>query len=258
MFNLLLTPGAPFFALSIAGAFVAALGLTQIIGRRNQTIAFPTAVPLRLALGQAAAIPITLCLILAAVAGGMQGEQRTLLLASALALYLGVGIVLPRRPLAQAAAERAQLRRLTPGFVSFVRVALAGFDAPAAVLARYVTRPRHRLLPMQRVVAEAITLAQEQRLRPFEALRRVARTRSCRELIEVAETLAQAEAEGNDVGAALLAHQETLEAILRDEFTRSLRRRALYLLGFAAISLIIGVLGNILFVMTGGGRILMQ
>src|SRR4029078_2420369 len=95
----------------------------------------------------------------------------------------------------------------------------------------------------------------ERRLRPFEALRVVARARGCVELTDVAEALAQAEREGSDVQQVLAAHDALLEAVLRDEFTRMLKRGTMYLLGLVAISLVVGILGNILFVMTGGGSV---
>jgi hypothetical protein len=104
-------------------------------------------------------------------------------------------------------------------------------------------------------VAEALTLVRERRLRPFDALRAVARARGCQELIDVAEALAQAEAEGSDAQAALAAHQATLEAILRDEFTRMLKRRTLWLLLVVAGSLVIGILGNLLYVMVAGSQL---
>jgi membrane-anchored glycerophosphoryl diester phosphodiesterase (GDPDase) len=56
----------------------------------------------------------------------------------------------------------------------------------------------------------------------------------------------------------LAAQQQTLEQVLRDEFTRMLKRRTMYLLLTVAISLVIGILGNLLFVMTGGGSLLMN
>ena len=56
----------------------------------------------------------------------------------------------------------------------------------------------------------------------------------------------------------LAAHAATLEAVLKDGFKRMLNRRALYLLGMVAISLVVGILGNLLFVMTGGGSLLMN
>jgi hypothetical protein len=106
------------------------------------------------------------------------------------------------------------------------------------------------------LVAEALNVMRERRLRPFEALRVVARARGCLELTDVAEALAQAESEGSDAQAVLAAHEATLEVILKDEFTRMLKRRTLYLLGLVAVSLVIGILGNLLFVMTGGGSVL--
>jgi hypothetical protein len=77
-------------------------------------------------------------------------------------------------------------------------------------------------------------------------------------LTDVAEALAQAESEGSDVQQVLAAHEATLEALLRDEFTRMLKRRTMYLLGLVAVSLVVGILGNLLFVMTGGGSVLMN
>ena len=56
----------------------------------------------------------------------------------------------------------------------------------------------------------------------------------------------------------LAAHEVTLEALLKDEFTRMLKRRTMYLLGMVALSLVVGILGNLLFVMTGGGSVLMR
>ncbi|HWQ13438.1 MAG TPA: hypothetical protein VNL77_11585, partial [Roseiflexaceae bacterium] len=95
-------------------------------------------------------------------------------------------------------------------------------------------------------------LVRARRLRPFEALRLAARARGCQELTDVAETLAQAEAEGADPQTALAAHETTLEAILRDEFTRMLKRRTLWLLLVVAVSMVVGILGNLLYVMVGG------
>lgn len=132
------------------------------------------------------------------------------------------------------------------------------YDAPALLLERYVARPATRLLPMQLLVSEALVVMNEQRTRPFAALQVVARARGCQELTDVAEALAQAEAEGSDVQGVLAAHAATLEALLKDEFTRMLKRRTLYLLGLVAISLVVGILGNLLFVMTGGGSLFMH
>jgi hypothetical protein len=263
MVDLLLSPGAPFFALSVAGAMLAAFGLARMERAR---IAFagvrslPTTWGMhgRFVLGQAAAVPLAVLVLLITLAGGVAGNQRTLLLAGAGAIYLYIGIIIPRKPIVRAQQERKQLRTLTPGFISYVRVALSGYDPPATLLERYCARPAKRLMTMQQLVAEALTLMHEQRMRPFEALRAVARARGCQELTDVVEALAQAEREGSDVQEVLAAHAATLDAVLKDEFKRMLNRRTLYLLGLVAISLVIGILGNLLFVMTGGGSLVMN
>jgi hypothetical protein len=259
--DIFLTPGAPFAAIAVAGALIAALGLMQL-ERARLALAGVRALPTtwgvrgRFVLGQAAAVPLAATLLLLALGGGTGDNNRTLLLAAALALYLYVGVIIPRKPIVQAQKERKRLRLLTPGFVSYVRVALAGYDPPATLLERYAARPTRQILLMQRLVAEALLLMNERRLRPFEALRMVARARGCQELTDVTEALAQAENEGSDVQQVLAAHEATLEALLRDEFTRMLKRRTMYLLGLVAVSLVVGILGNLLFVMTGGGRLL--
>jgi len=259
--DLLLTPGAPFFALSAAGATLAALGLARIERARLLLAGFRSSpaggtIAARMALGQLAAATLVGLLLLAGYAGGVAGTARTLLISTALGLYLYIGLVLPRRPLVQAKRERHDLRRLTPGLVSYVRVALAGYEAPASLLGRYIARPQRHLLPMQAVVAESLALVRERRLRPFDALRTVARARGCQELVDVAEALAQAEAEGTDVQTALAAHEATLEAIMRDEFTRMMKRRTLWLLLVVAASLVVGILGNLLYVMVGGSLLM--
>lgn len=177
------------------------------------------------------------------------------MLALAAASYLGLGVVLPRRPQVQREREAAQLRRLTPGFIAFVRVALGSFEAPIAIMRRYVERPNPALAPMQQLVADALRISLDQRLRPFAALATAAQQRGCRELNDVAAALAQAEAEGGSIETVLAAQQQTLELILQGEFKRMLRRRTLYLLLLVAISLVVGILFNLLFVMTAGGTI---
>jgi hypothetical protein len=263
MADLLLSPGAPFAALAVAGVLLAALGLMRLEHIRL-ALAGVRSLPTRwgmagrFVLGHAAAVPFSALLLLIAFIGGAQDNARMLLLAAAVAIYLYAGVILPRKPIVAAQQERKRLRLLTPGFVSYVRVALAGYDAPATLLERYCTRPAKRLIPMQQLIGEALALMQERRLRPFEALRVVARARGCVELTDVAEALALAEREGSDVQLILAAHEATLEALLKDEFTRMLKRRTMYLLGLVAVSLVVGILGNLLFVMTAGGSALMQ
>jgi hypothetical protein len=255
--TLLLVPGMPYFLLALAGALLAALGLAL---RPRQAFVPGDAAPhiiagSRLLIGQIAGGALATLLALTALISNATGTALALLLAFALASYLGLGVVVPRRPAVQRAREAAALRRLTPGLIAFVRVALGSFEAPIAILRRYVERPHPAWAPMQALVGEALQLSLDQRMRPFAALAAAARPRGCRELNDVAEALAQAEAEGGPIEQVLAAQQHTLELILQGEFRRMLRRRTLYLLLLVAISLVVGILINLLFVMTGGGAV---
>lgn len=260
MNNFLTVPGAPYALLSVAGVLLAALGLMQFERARLAWAGFrslPTRRGMtgRFILGQTAALPLAGVLLLLAIAGGAQGTQRTLLLVGALAVELYIGVIIPRRPLVQAQKERRRLRMLTPSFVSYIKTALAGYEAPLSILERYQTTPVKPLLLMQQLVAEALTLMNDQRMTPFAALQQVARGRGCQELTDVCEALAQSEREGSDAQEILTAHEETLIAIIKDEFSRLLKRRTMYLLGASALSLVGGILGNLLWVMTAGGGI---
>ncbi len=258
MYDLLITPGAPFFAASLAGALLACLGATTMAGSGRLARLNPSRIgsTAGLVAGQTAGLSLAILLISAALAGGATGNSRNLLFGAALAAYLGLGLVLPRQPQQRREREAAALRRLTPGFVAFVRVALDSFEAPVEIMRRYVRRPDPRLAPMQTLVAEALALGADRRLRPFAALALGARGRGCRELADVAEALAQAEAEGARAETVLAAHQETLALLLQGEFRRLVRRRTLYLLLMVAVSLVVGILFNLLYVMTAGGSLL--
>ncbi|MFV9507903.1 MAG: hypothetical protein AB4911_25425 [Oscillochloridaceae bacterium umkhey_bin13] len=257
----LLVPGAPFYLAALAAALLALLGL-QLREHRPLALAHLGSTSgskiSRLLVGQIAGATLAALLITLAFASGAQGNGLLLLLVAALASYLGLGLVFPRAPAARREREAAALRSLTPGFVSFVRVALGSFEAPLAIMRRYIRRPRPQHAPMQELVTEALAVSADLRLRPFAALALVARSRGCRELTDVAEALAQAEAEGTPAETVLAAHQQTLELLLQGEFRRMVRRRTVYLLLMVAISLIVGILINLLFVMTGGGSALMR
>lgn len=259
--NLLIAPGAPFFFAAIGGALLAALGLV-LMSRQRAALAGMRVLPSsanqsgRYLVGNLAGVPAAAVLLLAVLVGNPEGQLRTLLLVGALGVYLFLALVLPRRPLVRQQQEAVRLRTLTPGFVSFVRVALGSFEAPTDILRRYIARPVPRWAPMQTLVAEALQLGLEQRLRPFAALARVARERGCRELSDVTDALAQAEAEGGRIDSVLAAQQTTLELILSSEFKRMLRRRTMYLLLMVAVSLVIGILGNLLYVMVVGSGVL--
>lgn len=258
----LIAPSTPFLLMSLAGALLALLGLT--LGERR-----PLAATLgvatsrfdgagRMVVGQIAGLVMAATLLLVVVTGDLRGGPRALLFCGALAAYLALGVALPRRAELQRRREAVALRRLTPGLIAFVRVALGSFEAPIEIMRRYTARPHPRLAPMQALVAEALQTGADLRLRPFAALSLAARARGCRELSDLADALAQAEAEGGRIEQVLAAQQETLELILQGEFKRMVRRRTMYLLLLVAISLVVGVLVNLLFVMTSGGSAFAQ
>jgi len=142
-----------------------------------------------------------------------------------------------------------QLRALTPGFISFVRVGMGSFESPMDIMRRYTVRPVEKWAVMQTLITDAVQVSLDQRMRPFASLTLVARERGCRELLDVAEALAQAEAEGGRIDTVLEAQQATLELILQSEFKRMIRRRTMYLLLMVAVAHVIGILGNLLFTM---------
>ncbi len=260
MLDLLTAPGAPYALVSVAGGMLVFLGMLLMNRQRSLVAGMPMAPSTvgmsgRYLAGQFTGIPVAAVLVLVVLVGNVQGDTRLLLLVSALAAYLYLGVVIPRRPLVQRQREAAALRTLTPGFISFVRVSLGSFEAPIEVLRRYIVRPRPQWAVMQATVADALRVSEQHRLRPFEALATVVRERDCRELSDVCAALAQAEAEGGRIDTVLAAQQATLEIILQSEFKRMLRRRTMYLLLMVAVSLVVGILMNLLFVMTKGGSI---
>lgn len=259
--DLLIAPSTPYLLMSVAGTLLALLGLALGPLRPLAAIGAATArldTAGRLLAGQLAGGALAGLLLFVLIAGDPRGGLRTLLSFGALAAYLALGIVLPRSPQRRREREAAALRRLTPGLISFVRVALGSFESPIEIMRRYTARPYPRIAPMQALVAEALQTGADLRLRPFAALSLAARARGCRELSDVVEALAQAEAEGGRVDSVLAAQQETLELILQGEFKRMVRRRTMYLLLMVAVSLVIGILVNLLFVMTSGGAALGQ
>lgn len=250
--------GTPFFLASFAVTMLAmllAMRLEALQQLRALGIAIaPSATEQRrrLIIGQLQAAPIVAILILSALS--TPDSYRPILLVISLLAYLYFGMVLPRKPLVDAQKQGRTLRKLVPGFASYIRVALVGSD-PKSLLERYIARVQPRKAAMQQAVTEALYLVNEERRRPFEALAIVARAKNCRELIDLAEALAQAEQEGSDVRIVLAAQEETLRLIIEDEFSRELQRRNLYVLGLSAIGLVVGVMGQILFTVTRGGEI---
>jgi hypothetical protein len=260
MEDMLIARGAPYFLGALAASLLAGLGLALM---RPQLTAVGRGAPrlspaARLAAGQVAGVAMAGLLITVVAAGGARGGARSLLLALAMGAYLGLGLALPRRPEMRRQREAAALRRLTPGLIAFVRVGMGSFESPTAIMGRYVAQANPRLAPMRQLVAEAVQIGQDRRMRPFAALALAARPRGCRELSDVAEALAQSESEGAPVETVLAAQQDSLELILQSEFKRELRRRTMYLLLMVAISLVLGILINLLWIMTRGGAALTQ
>lgn len=259
--SILVSPATPYVALSLVGTLIAVLGLIGIERQRHVLVGFRT-VPNRMGMngryivGQVAAVPLAGLIILIALAVTGTNEQlRALMLTCAGAVYLYVGVVVPRKPIVRQQQEDRQIRALLPSFINYLRVSLEGYDAPITLMERYIQRPNQRLALMQGLVHDALHLHETRQLRPFEALFAVAARRHCQELRDVTEQLAQSERDGTNPLAALEAFQKTLELILKNEFQRMLKRRMMYLMATVAVSLVIGILANLLFVMTKGGQL---
>lgn len=253
-----LAPGWPFIFLSIAGALLALISIMHLESARQLVPGFrpmvsPAGRRQRFLLGQIAGVALAATLLLVARMSGASGLWLLMMALLALAVWMAVGLVLPRRSKLSADRERRRLRRATPGFVSYIRISLAGGEGAATLLERFVATPEPQRAALQDAVRGALLLMRAERRRPFDALLRVARERGCRELVDVVEALAQAEERGTDPRPALKAQQSMLEAILRDELTRTLKRRNLGLIGLVALSVLFGLVVNILFVMVIGG-----
>lgn len=251
MFQVLILPGVPFYLASLAALLVA---IWCLYTQRPQVVGLiPTlqgwTMQRRFVIGQAAGSLIAAMILLTAFAQAAAGLMFQLMIASACAVWLYLGVVVPRKPKVAADKRRRSIRKLTPGFISYVRIALAGRDAPAVILERYTARVDTRTAPMRAVTAAALEVMERERKRPFAALRDQARLTACQELIDLAESLALAESEGASVTEALSQHERTLMAVLDDEFKRMLARRTLYLLLMSAIAVVVGIMGNILFTM---------
>lgn len=251
----------PYILGMVGSALLVALGLILRRDARplliSETVPFNTTnLRTRYLLGNSIGIPMAAMLMSLVIAGNIEGTQRTLLLIGALALYLYLGLVLPRRPLILRQQSARKLRRQTPGFMGFIRVSLLSFESPIDAMQRYITRPQGNRTELQEVVTTALRVSTEQRVRPFAALAIVARRYACRELIDLADALAQAEAEGDNIDRVLAAQQSMLEFILASEYKRMIRRRSIYLLLMVGISLVVGILLNLLWVMTMGGSLI--
>lgn len=249
--NLLFGPGTPALLVSLASILIAMLCLQVRQPKVIGLVPTPSTWNLRqrYVFGQSTGTIIALILLLAAWAQSTSGMALYLILTAAFGAWLYLGLVLPRKAHVDAEKRSRAIRRLTPGFISYVRIAVAGYDSPAVILERYSTRTDKRSAPMREVTIAALHVMQQHRRRPFEALRDQARLTGCQEFIDVAEAMAQAEAEGANVTPALMQHEQTLRIVLQNEFRQMLTRRSMVLMLLAAIGLVVGELGNLLFVM---------
>jgi hypothetical protein len=253
LFDLLLNPGTPYYLVALACLAIAAGALRQLTPAAIGLAPLPT-IPdrrRRFVLGQLAGGLLAVLLVMPALISGATGATLQLVAALALAAWLYLGLVLPRKPQVAAEQRRRAVRRLLPGFVAYVRVALQGFDSPVTILERYSRRTDARSAALRAVTTAALTVIERERLRPFAALAEQARVTGCQELIDIADLLAQAEREGSAVEAGLAQQELTLAAILEDEFKTLLKRRTMYLLLLVAISVVVGILGNLLWTMIG-------
>lgn len=152
--------------------------------------------------------------------------------------------------------EAQILRRQTPGLAAFVRIELISGSSPREALQRYHARPLPLPTPMQHLVGEALTVSAQSRMRPFAALAQVARSHHCHELSDLTIAMAEAEAEGLEgIERILRIQQEALESLLDLEFRRLTRRRTIYLVLLVAISLVVGLLLNLLWWASQGARV---
>lgn len=260
MQDILTLPYAPALLCVIAGALLAALGLVQMEVQRWSIAGFwrmPSATGMQNRYGVYQAVALSGAVLMwgGMVAFGIQGPLWWLCLALSVAFYLWAGFVVPGRPASQQGIMQRDLRRSTPAFISYIRIALAGQEEGLTLLHKYVEYPHARAYAMQEIVRDALNLVYEQHIRPFEAMRRVAMDRGCQELVAVTELLAQAEHDGTTIDKALALSEQTIAITLTSEQTRQSKRRSLYLVGAGAIALVVGLLGNVLFVATSGGQL---
>ncbi|MGB9754893.1 hypothetical protein [Roseiflexus castenholzii] len=252
----MMAPGAWVAPLALAGVLVAAYGIGMNERVRTSLIGFRAAsgtwsIRQRIMVGHIAAAAIIVPLL------GVAWNDRDMTLEGAIALgvYLLLGWSIPRRPVVHLQRERRQIRRLLPSFLSYLRVSLSGYDTRPNIFKRYIQRNDRRLIAMQRVLSDALSLMESRRLLPFEALLQVARDRGVAELIDIAQVLAHSERQGSDPLPVLEQSNALLEQIQDDEFRQMIERRKLYLLALGAIA-VVAILVQILFVLVIGGRVL--
>ncbi len=168
--------------------------------------------------------------------------------------YVLAGLSLPRLPETNAKRRASQIRRQLPAFVGFLRITLGQEPFPIACN-RYlaVSHSRNRL--MRDVVRRAIDRSQRMGIPLPSAFYDVAHQEECPELQYLADILKRSFEEGLDVRSLMEQQQQLLQSLLRNEFRRAIQQRGILLLLVTAISVIVGVLGNLLYVIIAGSDI---
>lgn len=250
----LVAPTTAGLLLTCAGLLLAGFGAAQLTQARRvvagvQLRAQGSDIAQRTLIGGAAGAVAALIVIASVLASGIDGRPRLAAFAVAGVLVVYGGISWPAAPLREQARLARLLRRLTPSFTGYLRVAIGGGDSPHDALTRYVARPRDAIAPMQQIVRDALLAAQRIPTSSFAALRHVARFTACQELIDLSEALAQAEeSSASTMVGQLVAQEQTLAAIIADEDMRLIKRRKLYVLCFVAYAMIMSTLVQILYV----------
>lgn len=257
MFDLLITPAAPYVAFAIACLLMAGLG-----ARRRLVLPIGLVPPAhgwdyrqRLVRGQLAGSLVAALVVAAVLAQNVQGTPRLLALLLAAMSWLYLGLAVPRRPQVAADKRRKAVRRLLPGFIAFLSVSLVGRDTPLLMLRRYTERTDRASPPLREVIAAALEQVHRARVRPFQALHQEAQKTGSRELIDLADALEQAEADGAPLDEVLQRQQTTLQQILDDEFKRLVKRRTMYLLLLVAIAVVVGILMHLLVIFIGSALV---
>lgn len=249
----MITTTAPYLFASLACFLTIILGLMELKPQVAGIVPTPSTWDLRqrFTIGLTASALIDAIILLLAFANGVTGTARILVLTLAFAVLLYCGFVVPRKPLVAANKRRRALRTLLPSLINFTRVALSGRATALEIMQRYAQRTDDQTKPMRELLLAALSIMDQEHLRPFAALAHQARATGCRELIDLCDSLAQAESDGSPIEQILVQQQATLEAILHDEFKRLVTRRTLMLVAASALSVLFGVFLNILWIMAG-------
>jgi hypothetical protein len=136
MRSLVLCPILPFLLFGLGAVCVLAIGVIQLQPHVVGILPAPRGWSYwsRMLVGQAGGLLAGLIVLLPALTGATFGVPLPLWISLALVVWLYLGLVLPRKPIQAAKRRVHQLALLTPGFLNYVQVALAGGDTPIVIL----------------------------------------------------------------------------------------------------------------------------